>query len=146
MKRNQIPSISVVTLNEIASKCMIGRGKNWIDYQKLIEELNKIEPQFVNASTPNSLDDILADVRKKRKKRIVSKYAKNKDELAGCLGITRQTLYRWEKEGVLSLKKDIIQRNVRLYGFNRGYDVDYVIWQLANYNSKLRRNYSDLSY
>ena len=130
MKKDDIQVVELSTLMDIISKCIVGRGKNWVDYNKFMTELGNTDTKKVLSSTPNNVEKIIIKGWSNRHHG-GAKYVKTKQEVANSLSISRQTLSRWEKEKVVILNKKA-----------GGYCVDSVLsqlerWRITAINNKI---------
>lgn len=124
MKKDDIQVVELSKLMDIISKCTVGRGKNWVDYNKFMTELGNTDTIRVLSSTPNNVERIIFNGRRNRLNG-GAKYFKTKQEIANSLSISRQTLSRWEKEKVVILKKKTC-----------GYCIESVLAQLERWRIK----------
>ena len=130
MKKDDIQVVELSTLMDIISKCTVGRGKNWVDYNKFMTELGNTDTIRVLSSTPNNVERIIFNGWRNRLNG-GAKYFKTKQEIANSLSISRQTLSRWEKEKVVNLKKKTC-----------GYCIESVLiqlerWRITAINNKI---------
>lgn len=126
MKKDDIQVVEVSTLMDIISKCTVGRGKNWVDYNKFMTELGNTDTIRVLSSTPNNVERIIFNGWRNRLNG-GAKYFKTKQEIANSLSISRQTLSRWEKEKVVILNKKA-----------GGYCIESVLAQLERWRITVR--------
>lgn len=121
-------------LLELAEVCRLTRhGSQWIDAQRLIEEISK-STFSVRVSTPNNVEEIIANGEKSLQQG--KRFAPTLGDLAAMLGVTRQTLDKWRGAKGITLKKEIHptgQRIGRMMLKKPQYDLKAVVNDLKKF-------------
>lgn len=110
--------------------CRFGRSVEYLDYSKVLHILKELRTATV-AVAPNGRY-IAGAVKSCRNylNRNGKPYV-NKITLADCLGVSRATLYNWNKAGVVSIEETRLK--------NGGYSVKKILKQLEK-RSKVDKN------
>lgn len=130
-------------LLELAEVCRLTRhGSQWIDAQRLIEEISK-STFSVRVSTPNNVEEIIANGEKSLQQG--KRFAPTLGDLAAMLGVTRQTLDKWRGAKGITLKKELHptgQRIGRMMLKKPQYDLKAVVNDLKKvYKIELSKQY-----